>query len=222
MNILLRQSGHAWTIPNADQCWSIKINLQELIPVWINTDHYLSIKINFTQRRSMPINANHCRSLLDQMSNTYASDPVLISIDHCWVKLIFIDLYWSAMIFIEPDFELPLIGIWDPVCPDQFMQNNSWKCFEIILCLKIGCDSKAEIPISHWLEKPGSSDRFLATSETWGKLNNWGGTWFYQGEKSSFSPSLQCPKWIEKGGTWFFKLMGDGIFHLRFSLYFKA
>ena len=38
-----------------------------------------------------------------------------------------------------------------------FNFNNFWKCFGIISCLKIGCDSEVEIPISRELKKPGCS-----------------------------------------------------------------
>ena len=35
-------SGHAGSMPNADQCWLIKIRIQELIPMWINKWSFFS------------------------------------------------------------------------------------------------------------------------------------------------------------------------------------
>ncbi len=49
-------SGHAGSIPNADQLRSIKIRIQKLIPMWINKDHCRSIPINKDQYYSMKIN----------------------------------------------------------------------------------------------------------------------------------------------------------------------
>ncbi len=70
-------TGHMGSIPNDDQCWSIKISFQESIPMWTNKD----------QCRSLPI------------LNTYASEPVLICIDWHWSLLLSqIDLYWLLLI----------------------------------------------------------------------------------------------------------------------------
>ena len=79
------------------QCQSMKIRLQELIPIWINKDHCRSILINKGQFYSInliKVNANQCGSI----SNTYASDPVLICNDPHWSLLSKIDLYWLKLI----------------------------------------------------------------------------------------------------------------------------
>ncbi len=98
-------------IPNADQCPSIKIKFQELIPMWINTDHCRSIPINTDQFCSIKVDADQYQSLLDQRlfdqweilliwsSNVWQH---LIGIDLYWERLIFVDQNWSTMIFIEP------------------------------------------------------------------------------------------------------------------------
>ncbi len=49
-------TGHAGSIPNAVQCRSMKIRIQELIPIWINKDHCRSILINKDQFHSVKIN----------------------------------------------------------------------------------------------------------------------------------------------------------------------
>ena len=56
--------GHAGSITYTDQCQSIKIRIQELIPVWINKDHCWSIQINKDQFYSIKIKKIQSKSML--------------------------------------------------------------------------------------------------------------------------------------------------------------
>ena len=98
-------SGHAGSIPYANQCWSItwiKIRIQKLTPIWINKDHCWSILINKDQFCSIKINKDQCRLMpISACSEAIASDPVLICNDLQWYAMICNDLHWSALSFIE-------------------------------------------------------------------------------------------------------------------------
>ena len=83
-------SGHGRINP---QCRSVKIKLQELIPMWINKDHCRSILISADQSWSILLNKDQCGSM-----------PIITCIDPHWSLLSKIYFNWSAIIFIVPYF----------------------------------------------------------------------------------------------------------------------
>ena len=99
---LYNRSGHAGSISYADQCGSIKIRFQEVIPMWLNKDHCWSILINKDQFSSTKINVDQCRSMPIGIDSHWS---LLRRIDLYWEELILIDRQWLAMIFIEPHLD---------------------------------------------------------------------------------------------------------------------